>query len=117
MLKIKTIRKLIIFFVVEVLVFGCSSTPILSTPKILSTQVVNEQYYYCESCNKPAELIYQEYQPLEPDPTPIPTIKPVVVPTTIKTRQHVAKIKHKTHKKHAHKSIKLHKPKQCIQWR
>ncbi len=112
MLNKKIAYSLAVFVLVGVVSFGCSSTPVMFTPKALSTQVINEQYYYCESCDKPTELMYQEdYQLLEPEITPTPVIKPIITSQIIKPRHNVSKTKHKAHKNPA---LKQHKPKQCI---
>ncbi len=115
MLNKKITYRLIVFTLVGAVSFGCSSTPVMFTPKALSTQVINEQYYYCESCNIPTELVYQDdYQPLEPEITHTPVIKPIITSRTIKPRHNISRIKHKVHKKPVRKQ---HKPKQCIEWR
>ena len=95
---------------------GCSSTNTLpSRHTYLQTQESGEQYYYCESCNKPTPLTVQVYKPLEPD-TPIesrPIVKNPIIITNILDRKEKPKkrIKHKRHK------LKRKPTRQCIEWR
>lgn len=113
-----------------VLLNSCSNIPSLPDTHSLSTQSITQQYYYCESCVKPSDLVEQQYQALEPD-APLPVITPIVLAKPDDTQTNVSKPKSQItkfkrrstaqkNKKSRHtKKVKPHittQNKQCIQW-
>lgn len=94
--------------------FGCSSSAIPNIQKLATTSK-SQNYYYCESCPVPTQLVKQEYLPLEPD-EPVVEVKPIVVAEPVKPVKR--SIKHKRHhKRKAIKNSQTNRKPQCVQWK